>query len=64
MAQQTEDLYLIISGDKDFIQLQHYGNVYQFSPLLKSFMGENENAVTFLREQIIKGDRSDSVLIY
>jgi len=60
-AQQTEDLYLIISGDKDFIQLQHYGNVYQFSPLLKSFMGENENAVTFLREQIIKGDRSDGV---
>ena len=24
-------------------------------------MGENENAVTFLREQIIKGDRSDGV---
>ena len=60
-AQQTEDLYLIISGDKDFIQLQHYGNVYQFSPLLKSFIGENENAEVFLREQIIKGDRSDGV---
>ena len=37
---KSEDLYLIISGDKDFIQLQHYGNVYQFSPLLKSFIGE------------------------
>ena len=60
-AQQTEALYLIVSDDKDFIQLQHYGNVYQFSPLLKSFMGENENAVKFLREQIIKGDRSDGV---
>ena len=61
VKQQTEDLYLIISGDKDFIQLQHYGNVYQFSPLLKSFMGEQEDAHVFLREQIIKGDRSDGV---
>ena len=61
VAQQTEDLYLIISGDKDFIQLQHYGNVYQFSPLLKSFIGEQEDATVFLREQIIKGDRSDGV---
>ena len=61
VAQQTEDLYLIISGDKDFIQLQHYGNVYQFSPLLKRFIGEQEDATVFLREQIIKGDRSDGV---
>ena len=61
VKQQTEDLYLIISGDKDFIQLQHYGNVYQFSPLLKSFIGEQEDATVFLREQIIKGDRSDGV---
>ena len=60
-AQQTEDLYLIVSGDKDFIQLQHYGNVYQFSPLLKSFIGEQLDAKVFLREQIIKGDRSDGV---
>ena len=61
VAQRTEDKYLIISGDKDFIQLQHYGDVYQFSPLLKSFIGENQDATTFLREQIIRGDRSDGV---
>ena len=61
VAQRTEDKYLIISGDKDFIQLQHYGDVYQFSPLLKSFIGENQDAITFLREQIIRGDRSDGV---
>ena len=61
VAQRAEDKYLIISGDKDFIQLQHYGDVYQFSPLLKSFIGENQDAITFLREQIIKGDRSDGV---
>ena len=61
VAQRTEDKYLIISGDKDFIQLQHYGDVYQFSPLLKSFIGKQEDATVFLREQIIKGDRSDGV---
>jgi hypothetical protein len=61
VKEQTEDLYLIISGDKDFIQLHHYGNVYQFSPLLKGFIGEQEDPIRFLREQIIKGDRSDGV---
>jgi 5'-3' exonuclease len=58
---REEVKYLIISGDKDFIQLQHYGDVYQWSPLLKGFIGEQEDAVKFLREQIIKGDRSDGV---
>jgi len=61
VKEQTENKYLIISGDKDFIQLHHYGNVYQFSPLLKSFIGEQEDPKKFLREQIIKGDRSDGV---
>ena len=61
VAQRTEDKYLIIYGDKDFIQLQHYGDVYQFSPLLKSFIGESSDPIVFLREQIIKGDRSDGI---
>ena len=58
---QEEVKYLIISGDKDFIQLHHYGNVYQWSPLLKGFIGEQEDPRVFLRTQIIKGDRSDGV---
>jgi 5'-3' exonuclease len=37
---QEEQKYLIVSGDKDFVQLQHYGNVQQWSPLLKNFIGE------------------------
>ena len=61
VKQQTEDKYLIVSGDKDFVQLQHYGNVYQWSPLLKGYIGEQEDPKKFLREQIIKGDRSDGV---
>ena len=58
---QEDDIYLVVSGDKDFIQLHHYGNVYQWSPFLKSFIGEQEDPIKFLREQIIKGDRSDGV---
>ena len=58
---REESKYLIISGDKDFIQLQHYGDVYQWSPFLKSYIGEQEDPIKFLREQIIKGDRSDGV---
>jgi 5'-3' exonuclease len=58
---REEDKYLIVSGDKDFIQLHHYGDVYQFSPILKSFIGEQVDPIQFLHEQIIKGDRSDGV---
>ena len=61
IKQQSEEKYLVVSGDKDFIQLHHYGNVYQYSPLLKGFIGEQEDPIKFLREQIIKGDRSDGV---
>ena len=58
---QEEDKYLVVSGDKDFIQLHHYGNVYQYSPLLKGFIGEQEDPVKFLREQIEKGNLDDGV---
>lgn len=58
---REEDKYLIISGDKDFIQLQHYGDVYQFSPILKGYIGEQIDSIQFLHEQIIKGDRSDGI---
>tara|TARA_X000000368_G_scaffold332954_1_gene270196 strand:+ start:13579 stop:14430 length:852 start_codon:yes stop_codon:yes gene_type:complete len=61
IKQQQDMIYLIISGDKDFIQLHHYGNVYQFSPILKGFIGEQDDPKQFLYEQIIKGDRSDGV---
>ena len=61
IKQREEDKYLIVSGDKDFIQLHHYGDVYQFSPILKGYIGEQEDPIQFLHEQIIKGDRSDGV---
>ena len=34
---QEEDKYLVVSGDKDFIQLHHYGNVYSILSFTKRF---------------------------
>ena len=50
---------MIVSGDKDFIQL-HNENVRQYNPVLNKFV-EDPDPVKFLHEQIIKGDRSDGV---
>lgn len=51
---------LIISGDKDFQQLQKYPNVEQFSPNLNKFV-KPECPHQFLREHILKGDKSDGI---
>jgi len=51
---------MIVSGDKDFIQLQKYKNVKQYSPILKKMVnGHNPN--TYIKEHILKGDSSDGV---
>lgn len=51
---------LILSGDKDFAQLQKYVNVSQFSPVLKKWI-TCDNPDTFLKEHIMRGDRGDGV---
>lgn len=51
---------LILSGDKDFGQLQIHSSVAQYSPLQKKFV-EVGNPKQFLLEHIIKGDSSDGV---
>lgn len=51
---------MIISGDKDFVQLQKYENVQQFSPVQKKQVVE-KNPRAFLVEQIMRGDTSDGV---
>lgn len=51
---------LILSGDKDFGQLQLHPGVDQYSPLLKKFITV-ENPKQYLLEHIIKGDSSDGV---
>ena len=51
---------MIVSGDKDFIQLQKYTNVSQYSPILKK-MVNGHNPTTYIKEHILKGDTSDGV---
>jgi len=51
---------MIVSADKDFVQLHKFNNVKQYSPLLKKFVTE-KNPRTFLLEHIFKGDSGDGV---
>ncbi len=51
---------LIVSSDKDFVQLQKYKNIHQWSPLTKKFLKDNKPEHQ-LRALILKGDRSDGV---
>lgn len=56
----TSNKILIISGDKDFQQLQSYMNVKQYNPVLKKFITCNDPS-KFLKEHIIKGDSGDGI---
>ena len=51
---------LILSGDKDFIQL-HGPNIKQYNPVLNKFVGKGENPSLYIKEHIFKGDRSDGI---
>ena len=50
---------LILSSDKDFIQLQKF-NVRQYSPMQKKFV-DSQSAKKSLHEKIIKGDVGDGI---
>ena len=56
---QYEDV-MIVSADKDFLQLQRYKNVRQYSPLLKKEYRE-ETPLVGLTEKILTGDAGDGV---
>ncbi len=51
---------LILSADKDFIQLHKYNFVNQYDPIRNKWI-IHENPVQYLQEHIIKGDRSDGI---
>jgi len=55
-----DEKIMIISGDKDFIQLHKYPSVKQYSPILKKFV-KDHNPDTYIKEHILKGDTSDGV---
>jgi 5'-3' exonuclease len=56
----SHDEILILSSDKDFVQLQKYQNVVQYSPILKRFV-KTEDPLNYIKEHIIRGDRGDGI---
>lgn len=51
---------LILSSDKDFIQLHKYKNVKQYSPMQRKFV-THPDPKAYLREHIIRGDKGDGI---
>jgi hypothetical protein len=51
---------MIISSDKDFVQLHRYKNVRQYSPMAKEFVKEKD-PVRYLQEHVLRGDTGDGV---
>ena len=51
---------MIISGDKDFIQLQVNENVKQYSPITKKIVNDVDPK-RYLKEHILRGDSSDGI---
>jgi len=51
--------FLILSGDKDFIQL-HRSDVKQYDPVRKKWI-KHDNPKLYLQEHILKGDSGDGV---
>jgi hypothetical protein len=56
----SNESILILSGDKDFAQLQKYANVHQYAPIQKKML-PIDNPERFRREHIMVGDRGDGV---
>ena len=56
----SSERILIISGDKDFRQLQTFLNVFQYDPVRKKMMTE-QSPERYLREHIMRGDRGDGI---
>jgi hypothetical protein len=51
---------LVLSADKDFIQLHKYPLVRQYDPIRNRWI-THEDPVAYLQEHIIRGDRSDGI---
>ena len=60
LAKTWNEPIMIISGDKDFIQLQVRDNVDQYSPITKKIVYD-VNPAKYLKEHILRGDSSDGV---
>ena len=59
-ALNTGEPILVLSGDKDYVQLQSYANVKQYDPVRKRWIS-NSNPEKYLAEHILKGDAGDGI---
>jgi len=57
---QPPQKVLILSADKDFMQLQKYQFVSQYNPIQKKFV-VSDDPHQYVAEHILKGDRSDGI---
>lgn len=55
-----KDKILILSSDKDFVQLQQNENVFQYSPMAKKFIKDPLPKLQ-LKQLIIRGDKGDGI---
>jgi len=62
LVKHTNDVHkiIILSGDKDFVQLQTQSNVKQYDPVRKKWI-THDNPERFLVEHILKGDVGDGI---
>ena len=51
---------LILSSDKDFMQLQRFDNVFQYSPIMKKML-HTDDPRGYLYEHILRGDAGDGI---
>ena len=57
---KPKEKVLILSGDKDFIQLHKHPGVYQYNPVTKRYLS-HENPWDYIKQHVIKGDKSDGI---
>ncbi len=62
LVKSTNDAHkiIILSGDKDFVQLQIHDNVKQYDPVRKKWIN-HDNPERYLIEHILKGDAGDGI---
>ena len=60
LAKNIDEKMMIVSGDKDFIQLHKYKQVRQYSPILKKIVN-GDDPIDYIKVHILKGDSSDGI---
>lgn len=63
LASNATEPTLIVSGDKDFLQLQSNKYVRQYSPIFDKMI-TTDDPIMFLHDHILRGDRGDGVPNY